>query len=197
MRTLVHKLMDAIVYLLLALDRLLSGAKLRRLRSGGLEWVYLDSGGDGEPLGLVLSYGGFAESTRYGVQDHVERLRGFLRDLGIERPHLGGIPRAATPSDWSRPSSAAVALRATARAQADGGWVPMCIASPVSARATACSSRSPPTSKGAWSRCGLILLATLAEIAVGTPVARRPPHRSVRAELPHTAPTLGEWRRSV
>ena len=26
-------------------------------------------------------------------------------------------------------------------------------------------------------------------VAVGTPVAHRPPHRSVRAELPHTAPT--------
>ena len=28
-------------------------------------------------------------------------------------------------------------------------------------------------------------------VAVGTPVARRPPHRSVREELPHTAPTSG------
>ena len=28
-------------------------------------------------------------------------------------------------------------------------------------------------------------------VAVGTPVARRPPHRSVREELPHTALTLG------
>ena len=37
----------------------------------------------------------------------------------------------------------------------------------------------------------------LFEVAVGTPVAQRPPHRSVRAELPHTAPTLGEWRRSA
>ena len=27
-------------------------------------------------------------------------------------------------------------------------------------------------------------------IAVGTAIAGRPPHRSVRAELPHTAPTL-------
>ena len=31
-------------------------------------------------------------------------------------------------------------------------------------------------------------------VAVGTPVTRRPPHRSVRAELPHTAPTSGGWR---
>jgi len=29
-------------------------------------------------------------------------------------------------------------------------------------------------------------------IAVGTPVARRPPHRSRRAELPHRAPALGD-----
>ncbi len=28
------------------------------------------------------------------------------------------------------------------------------------------------------------------EIAVGTAITGRPPHRSVRAELPHTAPTL-------
>ena len=33
--------------------------------------------------------------------------------------------------------------------------------------------------------------------AVGTPITQRPPHRSVRAELPHTAPTLGEWRRNA
>src|SRR5881296_904933 len=29
-----------------------------------------------------------------------------------------------------------------------------------------------------------------AHVAVGTPITRRPPHRSVRAALPHTAPTL-------
>jgi hypothetical protein len=34
-------------------------------------------------------------------------------------------------------------------------------------------------------------------VAVGTPVSRRPPHRSVRAELLHTAPTFDEWRRSA
>ena len=28
-------------------------------------------------------------------------------------------------------------------------------------------------------------------VAVGIPVARYPPHRSVRAELPHTAPASG------
>jgi hypothetical protein len=28
------------------------------------------------------------------------------------------------------------------------------------------------------------------DVAVGTPIAERPPHRSVRAELPHTAPPL-------
>src|SRR6058998_2158785 len=32
----------------------------------------------------------------------------------------------------------------------------------------------------------------IAAVAVGTPVARRPPHRSVRAVLPHTAPTLDD-----
>jgi len=33
-------------------------------------------------------------------------------------------------------------------------------------------------------------------VAVGTPVTRCPPHRSVREELPHTAPTLSIWRQS-
>ena len=32
-------------------------------------------------------------------------------------------------------------------------------------------------------------------VAVGTIIADRPPHRSVRAALPHTAPTLDIWRR--
>ena len=32
--------------------------------------------------------------------------------------------------------------------------------------------------------------------AVGTPVARRPPHRSVLEALPHTAPTLGYSRKA-
>src|SRR5580692_1915089 len=33
-------------------------------------------------------------------------------------------------------------------------------------------------------------------VAVGTIIADRPPHRSVRALLTHTAPTLVVWRRS-
>ncbi len=32
-------------------------------------------------------------------------------------------------------------------------------------------------------------------VAVGMPVSRHPPHRSVREELPHTAPTSGQTRR--
>ena len=32
-------------------------------------------------------------------------------------------------------------------------------------------------------------------IAVGMPVTRHPPHRSVRADFPHTAPTSGVWRK--
>ena len=35
-----------------------------------------------------------------------------------------------------------------------------------------------------------------AHVAVGMPVARHPPHRSVRADFPHTAPTSDEWRHS-
>src|ERR1041384_4960382 len=34
-------------------------------------------------------------------------------------------------------------------------------------------------------------------VAVGMPVARHPPHRSPRANCPHGAPTLDEWRRTA
>ena len=34
-------------------------------------------------------------------------------------------------------------------------------------------------------------------VAVGAAVTCRPPHRSVRAELPHTATTLCMWRGTV
>ena len=34
-------------------------------------------------------------------------------------------------------------------------------------------------------------------VAVGTAIADRPPHRSVRAALPHTAPTSDGWRQSA
>jgi hypothetical protein len=36
-----------------------------------------------------------------------------------------------------------------------------------------------------------VVVALAATVAVGTPVTRRPPHRSLRAELPHKAPTSG------
>jgi pullulanase/glycogen debranching enzyme len=35
-----------------------------------------------------------------------------------------------------------------------------------------------------------------APVAVGMSVTRHPPHRSPRAELPHEAPILDEWRQS-
>lgn len=41
-----------------------------------------------------------------------------------------------------------------------------------------------------WYPGGAIEMACLTGIAVGTEVALRPPHRFVRAELPHTAPAL-------
>jgi len=34
-------------------------------------------------------------------------------------------------------------------------------------------------------------------VAVGMPVARHPPHRSPRANCPHGAPTLDEWRQGA
>jgi len=34
-------------------------------------------------------------------------------------------------------------------------------------------------------------IATIGGDAVGTPITERPPHRTVQAAFPHTAPTLG------
>ena len=34
-----------------------------------------------------------------------------------------------------------------------------------------------------------VIATSEATIAVGTPIAERPPHRTVRAAFPHTAPT--------
>jgi hypothetical protein len=38
---------------------------------------------------------------------------------------------------------------------------------------------------------GLVLCGGELEIAVGTHIAMRPPHKAVRAAFPHTASTLG------
>ena len=39
---------------------------------------------------------------------------------------------------------------------------------------------------------GHVVARSVATIAVGTLISERPPHRSVRAAFPHTAPTSGE-----
>ena len=44
---------------------------------------------------------------------------------------------------------------------------------------------------------GIDLYRLLQRIAVGTAISGRPPHRSVRAELLHTAPTFDADVRSV
>lgn len=120
MQNLIAIFREWLLNLALRVDRWLAGVKRHELHSGGLNWVYLDSGGEGEPLVLVHGFGGdktnwtrlcrhlrgryriivpdlpgFGESDapvniRYRIQDHVERLRGFLKDLNITRAHLGG-----------------------------------------------------------------------------------------------------------
>ena len=47
-----------------------------------------------------------------------------------------------------------------------------------------------------WKRTGLVSKLVIS-VTVGTAIASRPPYRSVRAELPHTAPTLDGWRRNA
>ena len=43
-------------------------------------------------------------------------------------------------------------------------------------------------------RSSLINSRPIGGIAAGTIITDRPPHRTVRAAFPHTAPTLDEWR---
>ena len=120
MKTIPNLLSDTAVDVATHAEQICAGLRRRERRSGGLNWVYLDSGGDRTPLVLLHGFGGdksnwtrmcrhlrgrfriivpdlpgFGESEapaslRYRVQDHVERLRGFLGDLGVMRPHLGG-----------------------------------------------------------------------------------------------------------
>jgi hypothetical protein len=47
-----------------------------------------------------------------------------------------------------------------------------------------------------WESDKNILNKGLGEVTVGTVIADRPPYRSVRAELPHTALTLDGWRQN-
>jgi hypothetical protein len=46
-------------------------------------------------------------------------------------------------------------------------------------------------SKSLTLRLVVIVMAGGGPIAVGTPITGRPPHRTVRAAFPHTAPTSG------
>jgi hypothetical protein len=48
-----------------------------------------------------------------------------------------------------------------------------------------------------WRLLGFRARHQLLPVTVGTTIAGRPPQRSVRAELPHTAPTSDEWRRNA
>lgn len=114
------RLADAAVDIAVRGEQMAAGFRRCVRRSGGVTWTYLDSGGDRAPLVLIHGFGGdksnwtrmcrhlrgyfriivpdlpgFGESEapetlRYRVQDHVERLRGFLADLGVTDPHLGG-----------------------------------------------------------------------------------------------------------
>ena len=59
--------------------------------------------------------------------------------------------------------------------------------------------REPTPGRESASRPGharrRVFAASSSGFAVGTPVARSPPHRSQRAELPHWAPAAGQTRR--
>jgi abhydrolase domain-containing protein 6 len=120
MKNIRNLLSDTVIGIATRGEQALAGFRRHQRRSGGVNWVYLDSGGDRAPLVLIHGFGGdksnwtrmcrylrghfriiapdlpgFGESEaphtlRYRMQDHVERLRGFLADLGVARPHLGG-----------------------------------------------------------------------------------------------------------
>src|SRR5215471_17261255 len=65
------------------------------------------------------------------------------------------------------------------------------------ARQTTECSHHPRTGANGTDDHGDVALPGTPPVAVGTALTGGPPHRSQRAGLPHWAPTLGEWRRSV
>ena len=104
---------------LIAFGRALAGLRTRSVDIPGFRIAFVE-GGSGEPLVLLHGIGGdkdnwtyislflrrhyrlivpdlpgFGESSKppgvgYGVEEQVERLRSFLRRIGIERAHFGG-----------------------------------------------------------------------------------------------------------
>ena len=105
--------------LLFELERTRCGLEAKRVQAAGFDIAYLE-GGAGEPLVLVHGFGadkdnfarvaayliphyrvlvpdlpGFGESSRsegvsYAAAPQAERLRAFVRAVGVERVHLGG-----------------------------------------------------------------------------------------------------------
>ncbi len=72
---------------------------------------------------------------------------------------------------------------------APGRELGFCEFRPIAAAAVA-TSKSPSSSRAnGWARMRRPM--TSSAIAVGTLIAERPPHRTVRAAFPHTAPTSG------
>lgn len=101
-------------------ERAVSGLQRKEIQAGGLNVVYLDSGGRGEPLVLVHGFGadkdswtrvarhltpryrvivpdlpGYGESSspadvQYRIADGVERLHAFMQAIGLQRAHFGG-----------------------------------------------------------------------------------------------------------
>jgi len=66
----------------------------------------------------------------------------------------------------------------------------------VSSMERGAGGRDSPITEGPG-RSKFASMGPAARVTVGTEGTHSPPHRSVPALLRHTAPTLGEWRRSV
>jgi pimeloyl-ACP methyl ester carboxylesterase len=106
--------------LAVAAERRIAGLERKQVEVDGLQIVYLDSGGTGEPLLLVHGFGGdkdnwtrltrdlrsryriiapdlpgYGESSSpmmlgYGIEDQVGRLHAFVKAIGLSRVHIGG-----------------------------------------------------------------------------------------------------------
>jgi hypothetical protein len=115
---------------------------------------------------------------------------------------LRPIPMAKPPRSGSRTTSAPTSAAASSPMASPASAVTRALPSASSPSPARAAASAPPATPAAWWRWRPTSPTTSCRhspsaVAVGTPVARGPPHRTRRAELPHRAPTSGRGVKAV